>query len=388
MALGSLSRVKSEIAILTANALDSRSTSETSPSAIASLLYPIDVKEISPDEKSCTQTVLAQLNKCLHDVLLNYKDTFVIGEDIADPYGGAFKVTKGLSSKFKNQIISTPISESAIVGFSIGGALSGGRFIAEIMFADFVTLGIDQLINSAAKMHFMYNEQVRIPITIRLVSGGGRGYGPTHSQSTEQLLAGEPGLRVIALSHLHNPYELLRHSIITDPAPSIFVESKKLYSRYPKATPSSLYQLNMINLGENSFPPLHFSPIDFEPSLTIVCYGEGALLADEAMEWLAIEHELFADLIVITQISSMNLDFLREFVRRTSKLLIINQSYLDYGFAATVKSKLVDDQLGKVKIRTVSQANLPIPSSLNFESQVLPSIASIKNAINELIEAD
>ena len=384
----SLIRIKSEIAELTAGALDSGSISETSPSAIASLLYQINTKEISPDKKSCQETILAQLNKCLHDVLSEHKDSFVIGEDIADPYGGAFKVTKGLSTEFKNQTISTPISESAIVGFSIGGALSGAKFIAEIMFADFITLGLDQLINSAAKMHFMYNEQVKIPITIRLVSGGGRGYGPTHSQSTERLLAGEPGLRVIALSHLHNPYELLRHSIINDPAPSIFVESKKLYAKYPKATPSSLYEGKVINMEKNSFPPLHFSPIGFEPSLTIVCYGEGALLADEALEWLAIEHELFADLVVITQISSMNLEFLKELVKKTSKLLIIDQTYEDYGFSATVKSKVIDDQFDKVKIRIVSQANLPIPSSLSFELQVLPSISSVKHAINELIEAD
>lgn len=383
-----LLRVKSEIEELTANALDSKSASEPAPSAIAPLRQQINAENLFPNDRSCSQTILTQLNTCLHDVLSSNKDSFVIGEDIADPYGGAFKVTKGLSSKFKNQTISTPISESAIVGFSIGGALFGGKFIAEIMFADFITLGIDQLINSAAKMHFMYNEQIKIPITVRLVSGGGRGYGPTHSQSTERMLAGEPGLRVIALSHLHNPYELLRHTIIDDPGPSIFVESKKLYGKHPKTTPSSFYKGQAIDLGENSFPSLHFTPIGFEASLTIVCYGEGALLADEALEWLAIEHELFAELVVITQISSMNLYFLKELVRKTSKLLIIDQSHSDYGFSTTVKSKVIDDVFSNVRCRTVCQADLPIPSSINFEAQVLPNITNVMNQINELIGAD
>jgi pyruvate/2-oxoglutarate/acetoin dehydrogenase E1 component len=380
-----LSKINSEIDELTKNALDSESPIEENPSAIADLHEPITTEQISANERSCEATILEQLNACLHDIFAENKDCFVIGEDIADPYGGAFKVTKGLSTKFPAQTISTPISENSIVGFSIGGAICGAKFIPEIMFADFVTLGMDQLINSAAKMHFMYHEQVKIPITLRLVSGGGRGYGPTHSQSTERLLAGDPGLRVVALSHLHNPYELLWHSVIKDCAPSIFVESKRLYAKYPKTSPSSLYRSNPIAPTKNAFPPLFFSPIDFQATLTIVCYGEGALLADEALDWLAMEHELFADLVVVTQISSMELGFLADSVKRTSKLLIIDQSYSDYGFSATVKSKVIGDYLGNVKIKTVSQEELPIPSSIRFETMVMPNLARVMAAINDLV---
>ena len=116
------------------------------------------------------------------------KDIFIFGEDIEFPYGGAFKVTKGLSTKFKNRVLTTPISEASIIGFSAGLALSQKKVIAEIMFGDFLTLCADQIINNASKFRWMYNEQITIPIVIRTPMGGGRGYGPTHSQSLEKFL--------------------------------------------------------------------------------------------------------------------------------------------------------------------------------------------------------
>ena len=142
------------------------------------------------------------------------RDVILIGEDLLDPYGGAFKVSRGLSTRFPDQVFSTPIAEAGIVGLSNGLALAGMRPVAEIMFADFVTLAADQLINFAAKFHAMYGGKVACPLTVRLVSGGGRGYGPTHSQSLEGLFCGVPGLRVIALSRRHDPAELLGQAVL------------------------------------------------------------------------------------------------------------------------------------------------------------------------------
>ena len=123
------------------------------------------------------------LNSALHKVMSEDERICVIGEDILDPYGGAFKVTKGLSTAFPGRVIGTPVSEAGITGLSIGMAIRGLRPILEIMFGDFITLCADQIINSAAKFSWMYNGQVSVPLVIRTPMGGRKGYGPTHSQT-------------------------------------------------------------------------------------------------------------------------------------------------------------------------------------------------------------
>ena len=128
-------------------------------------------------------TVLETLNASLHDAMTKDERVYIMGEDILDPYGGAFKVTKGLSTSFPERVITTPISEAGIVGVAAGMALRGLRPIVEIMFGDFFTLIADQLINHIAKFRWMYKDQVNVPIVIRAPMGGRRGYGPTHSQS-------------------------------------------------------------------------------------------------------------------------------------------------------------------------------------------------------------
>ena len=134
----------------------------------------------------------------------------VLGEDILDPYGGAFKVTRGLSTDFPTRVRATPISEAAITGVSAGLALAGFRPIAEIMFGDFLPLCFDQIANHIAKYGAMYNGAATCPVVIRTPSGGGRGYGPTHSQSLEKHFLGVPHLRVVAGSLWHDPVDAVR----------------------------------------------------------------------------------------------------------------------------------------------------------------------------------
>ena len=150
-------------------------------------------------------TILEILNASLHDVMTQDERVYIMGEDILDPYGGAFKVTKGLSTTFPERVITTPISEAGIVGVAAGMALRGLRPIVEIMFGDFFTLIADQLINHITKFKWMYNDQVNVPIVIRAPMGGRRGYGPTHSQSLEKLFLGIPALRVLSPSTISVP---------------------------------------------------------------------------------------------------------------------------------------------------------------------------------------
>src|SRR3989338_1040020 len=127
------------------------------------------------------------INLALHNLFSEDPRVMLIGEDLHDPYGGAFKVSRGLSTNFPDRVISTPISEAGLVGMGIGLGLRGFLPIVEIMFGDFVTLACDQIINSAVKFGSMYNGKVALPLVIRTPMGGRRGYGPTHSQTLEPL---------------------------------------------------------------------------------------------------------------------------------------------------------------------------------------------------------
>ena len=175
-------------------------------------------------------TVLEALNRALFRCLAEDERVYFLGEDILSPYGGAFKVYRGLSEQYPERVISTPVSEAGIIGLAGGMALRGLRPVVEIMFGDFLTLAADQLINHSAKFRWMYNNQVRVPLVVRTPMGGRRGYGPTHSQTLEKLFLGIPGLRVLAPCTLGDPGDLLLRAILEDDDPVLFVENKLIYS--------------------------------------------------------------------------------------------------------------------------------------------------------------
>ena len=183
-----------------------------------------------PGDVKTRRTVLAALNAGLHQAFAADERVLLLGEDVLDPYGGAFKVTKGLSSAYPERVLTTPISEAGIVGVASGMALRGLRPVVEIMFGDFLTLAADQIINHASKFRWMYNDQVRVPLVVRTPMGGRRGYGPTHSQTLEKLFLGVPGLRVVAPAAFGDPGELLRRIILESEDPLLFIENKLLYS--------------------------------------------------------------------------------------------------------------------------------------------------------------
>ena len=177
-------------------------------------------------------TVLDALNQALHHAMDVNPNVYMLGEDILDPYGGAFKVTRGLSTRFPDRVWTTPISEAAIAGIAAGMALRGLRPVVEIMFGDFLSLVYDQIFNHAAKFRWMYNGKVRVPIVIRTPMGGRRGYGPTHSQCTEKLFLGVPGLRIIACNAFSDPNATLSTAILDSEDPVLFVEHKLQDARH------------------------------------------------------------------------------------------------------------------------------------------------------------
>ena len=163
-------------------------------------------------------------------VFASRDDVYLFGEDILDPYGGAFKVTHGLSDAYPDRVVTTPISEASLFGVAAGMALRGQRPILEIMFGDFIALGFDQVVNGISKFREMYDDQVTVPLVVRTPMGGRRGYGPTHSQSLEKLLLGIPNICVVAASECHDLRGLLT-SAVEDEQPVFFIENKLMYGR-------------------------------------------------------------------------------------------------------------------------------------------------------------
>ncbi|MGH2582511.1 MAG: alpha-ketoacid dehydrogenase subunit beta [Anaerolineales bacterium] len=336
-------------------------------------------------------TVLAALNRALHEAFAEDSRVYLIGEDLLDPYGGAFKVSKGLSSKYPHRVWTSPVSEAAITGVGTGMALRGLKPVVEIMFGDFSALIADQVINSLSKFRTMYNSQVDIPMVIRTPMGGRRGYGPTHSQTLEKMYLGVPGLRVLAANAISDPGQLLKHAILEDPEPVLFVENKLLY---PKPVAHNLADFELeASLPTGSYAPTHLLRIKAAPSpvATLTTYGYMAELAKEAILRLAFEKELFCELVVLSQLAPFEpngaLDqLLGSSVQRTQRLLAIEEGTTSLGWGAEIAARAAHVSHGALKaLDRVAAKDTAIPASVPLEEAVLPSVDNIMAAVQRMI---
>jgi len=343
-------------------------------------------------------TVLDSINTALHQALKHDDRAIILGEDILDPYGGAFKVTRGLSDAFPGRVITTPISEAGIVGLASGMALRGLHPVVEIMFGDFLTLAADQIINHAAKFRWMYSggkteeEEVRVPLVIRTPMGGRRGYGPTHSQTLEKHFLGVPGLRVLAPTAFGNPGELLLHAIQHENDPVLFIENKLLYLQPLLDKDSSVDFLilkgHQAKLSNQPYPTylikVQSAP---EPILTLAAYGYMAELARQAVLQLAYEHEIFVELVVPTQLSPFEISPILESAERTGRLLAVEEGALSLGWSAEIVAQAAETLGARLSsAQRLGALNLPIPASRPLEEAVLPDIEDIILAAQSMVK--
>jgi pyruvate/2-oxoglutarate/acetoin dehydrogenase E1 component len=340
-------------------------------------------------------TVLDSLNSALHRALTDIKEVYLLGEDILDPYGGAFKVTRGCSTNFPDRVLTTPVSEAGIVGIATGMALRGLRPVVEIMFGDFITLAADQIINHIAKFRWMYNDQVHLPLVIRTPMGGRRGYGPTHSQTLEKLFLGVPGLQVlapVALSEAEgsgSPGDLLYQCILKSDQPTLFIENKLQYN-LPVSTQEDLkdFTLTIDQAQEAINIPTYRLTIQGAPpaKLTLAAYGYMAELARQAAMRLAYEQEIFTELVIPTRLSPYNIDLIQSSASQTGSLLVIEEGTLTLGWGAEVLARLVESPHGQqIKLQRLAAKEIPIPASGPLEAETLPGLDHIINAAVQLI---
>jgi len=334
--------------------------------------------------RDCNETILDALNKGLHKAFEESERVVLLGEDILDPYGGAFKVSNGLSTVHAERVIGTPISEAGIVGVATGMALREMRPVVEIMFGDFLTLAADQIINHLGKFRWMYKDQVRVPLVIRTPMGGRRGYGPTHSQSLEKLFLGVPGLKVLAPCDLGDPQGLLLDAI-WDNDPVLFVENKILYLEKIKCQ-ESLSEFEVEEMITDLGNPVYKLKIKGGPTsnLTVTAYGYMATLARDSILKLAYEEEVFAELVVFTQLAPFEMNTLVDSVNMTGRLVTIEEGTTTMGWGAEVIARVSEEVGDKLMDSLRVAANdTPIPASTELEEATLPGVDDIVRMILE-----
>ncbi|MDD2696274.1 MAG: transketolase C-terminal domain-containing protein [Anaerolineales bacterium] len=341
------------------------------------------------------QTVLEAINQALHRAMATDERVYLLGEDILDPYGGAFKAARGLSSTYPERVLTTPISEAGMLGVATGMALRGLRPVVEIMFGDFITLVCDQLVNHAVKFRWMYNEAVRVPLVVRTPMGGRRGYGPTHSQTLEKLFLGVPGLNVLAANTFTDPGELLYAAIMCGEDPLLFIENKLLYPLpLAKELLSAEVQIGWSEAGAPSLPfraPASLATVRGAPpaQLTLAAYGHMAELARQAMFKLAYEQEAFVELVVPSRLAPVDASLILESARRTSRLLVIEEGTLTLGWGAEVLARAAEISGTPLKIaRRLAAREHPIPSAPHLEAASLPSVEQIVAAASAIIRTE
>jgi len=324
------------------------------------------------------------LNSVLTSIISSNRKCILIGEDICDPYGGAFKVTKGISETYPEQVIGMPISEAAIVGVANGLAIRGFTPIVEIMFGDFTTLIVDQVVNHATKFNRMYAEKVRCPVIIRTPMGGYRGFGPTHSQSLEKLFLGVPGLVVIAANTFSNQ-AFVWERMLNIQSPIMYIENKTMYGQTVKTICDDLIDGFTTEITTNYFPNINLQLVGFSAKTDVVCFVYGAMaeLAMSVAKEIFIHEEIVVKVVVVTQLSPYPINDICESAADCRNIVILEEGTTRNGWGAELSAILNENVNEKIKISRLGSENTIIPSSENGELNILPNDKKLYDLILE-----
>ena len=310
-------------------------------------------------------TYLEAIREGLWEEMERDPNVFLIGEDIG-VYGGAFKVTAGFLEKFgEKRVVDTPISESAIVGASIGASLMGLRPVAEMQFSDFITCAFDQIVNFAAKCRYRWNASV--PMVIRAPSGGGIHGGPYHSQNPEMWFVRTPGLKVVAPATAYDAKGLIK-SAIRDNDPVLFFEHKGLYRRIKEDLPAGDYT---VPLGKAKL-------VRKGRDLSIITYGAMVWVALDAAKKLA-EEGIEIEILDLRTLAPLDRDAVCETAKKTSKVLLLHEDTQTGGLAGELAATLTErvwEHLDGPIVR-VTAPDTPVPFSAPLEEAFLPNAEKV-----------
>lgn len=322
-----------------------------------------------------TITYLEAINEALDEALANDERVFLLGEDIGI-YGGGFGATQGLQAKYgKQRVRDTPISESAITGAAVGAAMTGMRPVLELQFSDFITVAMDQLVNQAAKIHYMYSGKATVPLVMRTAGGSGTGAAAQHSQSLENWLAHIPGLKVIQPSNAYDAKGLL-HAAIQDNNPVMFYEHKLLY-KTSGTVPNEPYRI-----------PIGVADIKRQgEDVTIIATG---IMVNKALEAAEIAASIGISVEVVDPRTLVPLDTetILASVKKTKRVIVATEAVKNSGFSAEITAIIAESKISmelNAPIIRLGGAFVPIPAQRMLEAQAIPQVDSLVNAVKQLM---
>jgi pyruvate dehydrogenase E1 component beta subunit len=314
--------------------------------------------------------------KALADELRSDENVVFFGEDVAEA-GGVFKVTPGLYEEFgADRVRDTPISEQAIIGAALGAAITGLRPVAELMFADFIPVAMDQIVNQVAKYRYMSGGQFTVPLTIRAAQGGGNGFGTQHSQCAESWLLNFPGLMVVVPSTPADMYGLLRGAI-RENNPVIVLEHKGLYNLKGEV-------------------PAEAAPMPLGKSLVVRPGQHVTVLATQLMTHRALEaadklakEGIEAEVIDMRCLAPLDSQTILESVAKTNRLVTVEESPQAGGWGATVAAMVADEGIYwlDAPIKRVTMGQALIAYSPPLEDGALPNVNRIAESIRQVAQA-
>lgn len=326
------------------------------------------------DQQTRTITYREALREALYEEMAADERVILLGEDVGR-YGGAYAVSRGLLEEYGDRrVIDTPMSEALIVGGALGAAVVGGRPVAEIMYMDFVTLVMDQLVNQAAKMHFMFGGQLNAPLVVRTQQGVGRGAGSQHSQSLEAWFAHVPGLKCVAPATPRDAKGLLK-AAIRDDDPVLFIEHKGLYARKGEVGPGDeIPQIGVADIARAG------------GDVTVVAWSNMVHTALDAAARLE-EDGVSVEVIDLRSIAPLDTATVIESVRRTGRLVVAHEACLTGGLGAEIVAAVVEGLQGAhaPAVRRVATPDIVLPANTALEKELVPGVDDIIEGVRAVL---
>ncbi len=319
-------------------------------------------------------TMRQAISQALWEEMEIDSSVFILGEEVG-VWGGTYAVTKGFYDHFgPERVRDTPIAEAAIIGASIGAALTGLRPVAELMTINFAFSAMDHIVNEAAKLHYMFNGNMVLPLVIRTVSGGGRQLGATHSQTPDAIFAHFPGLKVVAPGTPADAKGLLKAAIRSND-PILFIEHATLYQTRGEV-PEGDYIV-----------PIGTSKIQRSGDhVTIVTYSKMLELSLKAAESLSKEG-IEVEIVDLRSLRPLDMGPVIESLKKTNRAVVVEEGWKSYGVGAEVVSRIYEEAFDYVDapIKRVAQMEVPLPYNQNLEKMAIPDVKDIIAAVKEVL---
>lgn len=320
-------------------------------------------------------TMREAISQALWEEMERDPKVFIMGEEVG-VWGGTYAVTKGFLDHFgPERVRDTPIAEAAIIGAAIGAAMAGMRPVAELMTINFAFVAMDHIVNQAAKLHYMFGGQMKVPLVIRTPGGGGRQLGATHSQTPDAIFAHFPGLKVVAPGTPADAKGLLKSAIRSDD-PVLFIENATVYQQRGEV-PEEEYttpigKSNLLREGTD---------------VTLVTYSKMVQYSQKAAAQLA-QDGIEVEIIDLRSLRPLDMDPVIESIKKTNRAVIAEEGWASYGVGAEISTRIYKDAFDYIDapIIRVAQKEVPLPYNRRLEQMALPQVEDIISAVREVLK--